>query len=77
MEKLEEDKGLQMEESSKGKIKGSISWKYYSAGAHWSVLFVLASLFVFVQMFTSGADYWVSVWYGFGNMLISCTFNDK
>lgn len=58
----EKDEGLQMEDSSKGKVKGSVSWSYFTAGAHWFILIILASSFLIVQMFASGADYWVSVW---------------
>lgn len=58
----EKDGGLQMEETSKGKVKGSIPWNYFKAGAHWSVLIILALSFLFVQLIASGADYWVSVW---------------
>lgn len=58
----EKDEGLQMEESSKGKVKGSVTWSYFNVGAHWSVLILLVSLFIIVQVFVSGADYWVSVW---------------
>lgn len=58
----EKDEGLQMEETSKGKVKGSIPWNYFKAGAHWSVLIILALSFLLVQLIASGADYWVSVW---------------
>lgn len=54
--------GVQMEETSKGKVKGSISAEYFRAGANWFVLCILAISFVFVQILASGADYWVSVW---------------
>lgn len=56
------DEGVQLEATSKGKVKGSISVNYFRAGAHWSVLFVVAFAFVFVQILASGCDYWVSVW---------------
>ncbi|XP_055319307.1 ATP-binding cassette subfamily C member 4-like [Sitodiplosis mosellana] len=56
------DEGVQMEESSKGKVKGSVSASYFKAGANCLVLFVLGFSFVFVQILGSGADYWVSVW---------------
>lgn len=59
----EKDEGLKMEETSKGKVKGSIAWNYFSAGAHWMVLITLAFSFIIVQAFVSGADYWVFVWY--------------
>lgn len=58
----QKDEGIQMEESSKGKVKGSVSASYFKAGAHWSVLCVLGFSFIFVQILASGADYWVSVW---------------
>lgn len=58
----EEDEGVQLEATSKGKVKGSITGHYFRAGAHWSVLFVLAFSFVFVQIVASGCDYWVTVW---------------
>lgn len=51
-----------MEESSKGKVKGSIAGNYFKAGAHWSILFIIGSLYIIVQVLASGADYWVSVW---------------
>ncbi|XP_037037714.1 multidrug resistance-associated protein 4-like isoform X1 [Bradysia coprophila] len=56
------DEGLQMEETSKGKVKGSVAWNYFSAGGHWMILIVLALSFLIVQVFVSGADYWVFVW---------------
>lgn len=54
--------GVAMEASSKGKVKGIIAAHYFQAGAHWSVLFVLALSFLVVQLLASGADYWVSIW---------------
>lgn len=62
MEDEDIDEGIQMEESSRGKVKGSISAAYFKAGAHWTALFVLAFSFIFVQVLASAADYWVSVW---------------
>lgn len=56
------DEGLQLEASSKGKVKGSLSLHYFRAGANWSILLGLACLFVFVQFLASAVDYWVSVW---------------
>lgn len=56
------DKGVEMEETSKGKVKGSVSLSYFTSGAHWSVVLLLATSFIIVQMLASGADYWVSVW---------------
>lgn len=57
----EVDEGVQLEESSKGKVK-NVSANYFLAGAHWTVLFFLVCLFLIVQVLASGADYWVSVW---------------
>ncbi|XP_031636272.1 multidrug resistance-associated protein 4-like [Contarinia nasturtii] len=57
-----QDKGVQMEETSKGKVKGSVAAHYFKAGAHWSILFFLGLLFLIVQILASGADYWVSIW---------------
>lgn len=54
--------GLQLEESSKGKVKGSIALNYFRAGSHWSILVVLGILFLVVQLLASAADYWVSIW---------------
>ena len=54
--------GLQLEESSKGKVKGSIALNYFRAGSHWSILIVLGILFLVVQLLASAADYWVSIW---------------
>lgn len=59
---VEKDKGVQMEESSRGKVKGSVSLGYFKAGAHWPMLLLLAGALIFVQMIASGLDYWVSVW---------------
>lgn len=55
-------KGVQMEDSSRGKVKGSISTNYFTAGANWFVLFLLMSAFVVAQLVASGADFWVSIW---------------
>lgn len=57
------DEGIQMEKTSKGNVKGSVSVSYFNAGAHWSILLVLGVSFLIVQILASGSDYWVSVWY--------------
>lgn len=57
------DKGVPMEAISKGKVKGSLLWNYFSSGAHWSVLLILFSSVVFVQFLASTTDYFVSIWY--------------
>lgn len=56
------NEGVQMEDSSIGKVKGSISINYFTAGANWFVLFLLLSAFVVAQLVASGADFWVSIW---------------
>lgn len=61
-ESIKKDEGVQLEASSKGKVKGSLSLQYFRAGGSWSTLFGLASLFIFVQFLASAVDYWVSVW---------------
>lgn len=58
----EKDQGVGMEESSKGKVKGSISAAYFRAGANWFGLSLLLIFFVISQILASAADYWVSVW---------------
>lgn len=57
------DAGLEMEKSSKGKVEGSVSWTYFTAGAHPCLLIFMALLFLFVQTFVSGTDYWISMWW--------------
>lgn len=54
--------GIEMEASSEGKVKGSVSLHYFRAGAHWSILVVVGILFLGVQILASAADYWVSIW---------------
>lgn len=54
--------GVGMEESSAGKVKGSIAMKYFNAGGNWfMVSLVLISLLI-SQCVASIVDYWVSVW---------------
>lgn len=60
---VKKDEGVQLEASSKGKVKGSLSLQYFRAGANWPKLLGMAFLFVFVQFLASAVDYWVSVWY--------------
>lgn len=57
---LEPEQTMQMENSSKGKVKGSNGMNYFKAGAHWAVLAPLVVLFFIVQLCASSADYWVS-----------------
>lgn len=58
----ERDEGVQMEASSKGKVKGSVPLNYFKSSAHWSILIILLISFGFVQFLASAADYWVSLW---------------
>lgn len=57
------DRGVQMEASSKGKVKGSLTLNYFRAAANWPVFLMLLFSFIFVQLLASANDYWVSVWY--------------
>lgn len=54
--------GLQMEESSKGKIKGSVPLRYFQSGSHWLVLVLLAIIFPVADIIASSSDYWMSIW---------------
>lgn len=51
-----------LEQSSKGKVKGSLFGNYLKAGAHPIFLFVILLLFCLTQFAASAADYWVSYW---------------
>lgn len=52
----------QMEASSKGQVKGSVSGTYFTSGANFVVLAIILVLFTLTQVLASGADYWVSFW---------------
>lgn len=58
----EKDDDFQMEESSKGKVKGFIPLRYFLSGTHWFVLILLAITFPIVEIIASSSDYWLSVW---------------
>lgn len=60
-DEVEEVKAVQ-EDSSKGKVKGSLSINYLRAGGN--IIFVICVLFLFLlaQLFASGTDYFVSMW---------------
>lgn len=58
----DENADLQMEESSKGKVKGSVVLRYVLAGTNWCVLIFLAIAFLIVEICASGSDYWLSIW---------------
>lgn len=62
MNVTEFDEGIQLEDSSKGKVKGSLIMSYFRAGGNWLVLCILIFLFVFAQFLASAVDYWVSYW---------------
>ena len=55
-------KVVEMEASSKGKIKESILVSYCAAGAGCSVWLLLGILIVIVNLLASAVDYWVSIW---------------
>ncbi|XP_037925199.1 multidrug resistance-associated protein 4-like isoform X2 [Hermetia illucens] len=50
----------QMEATSKGVVKGSISWNYIKAGGSIVLPFVVVVLYALTQMFASFTDWWVS-----------------
>lgn len=58
----EKEQGIGLEESSKGKVKGSVTVNYFRAGANWFGLSLLLIFFIISQILASAADYWVSVW---------------
>lgn len=58
----EEVTGVELEASSKGKVKGSKLVNYFVAGAHWSVLTLLLLSFLLTQIIVSVADIWISIW---------------
>lgn len=64
------DEGIELEATSKGKVKGSLLLSYFRAGADWPVLCLVIFLFVFVQFLASAVDYWVSYW----QVLCICVF---
>ncbi|XP_072393687.1 LOW QUALITY PROTEIN: probable multidrug resistance-associated protein lethal(2)03659 [Diabrotica undecimpunctata] len=54
-------KNLQ-EQSSKGKVGGSLLLKYILAGSNVLAVLILVILFLGTQLAASGVDYWVSYW---------------
>lgn len=58
----EKEQGIGLEESSKGKVKGSVTANYFRAGANWFGLSLLLVFFIVSQLCASAADYWVSIW---------------
>lgn len=61
-EKAEEGPRRELEQTSKGTVKGSVSKSYFLAGGHPFVLFVIFILFILTQLVASGADFWVAFW---------------
>lgn len=57
-----ENNDVQLEESSKGKFKESVSLAYFKAGAHWFMIAILVIFFPITEIIASASDYWVSVW---------------
>lgn len=57
-----EEEGIGLEESSKGKVKGSVTASYFRAGANWFGISLVFIFFIISQVLASAADYWVSVW---------------
>lgn len=50
------------EDSSKGKIHGSIFWKYLFAGGNFCFVTIVLILYALAQVMASGVDYFVSFW---------------
>lgn len=61
--KEEIEKIHDLEDSTKGKIKGSLLMHYFRSAEQPVVLFTLFILFIIAQSLASGADYWVAYWY--------------
>ncbi|CAH1104964.1 unnamed protein product [Psylliodes chrysocephalus] len=61
----EEEEEIQVntqEESSKGKVHGSLLFKYISAGSGVCVAMIIVFLFIATQLGVSSVDYWISYW---------------
>lgn len=50
------------EQSSKGKVHGSLSLQYLLGGGNLLFVTIVIFLYLFAQIAASGADYWVSYW---------------
>lgn len=50
------------EASSRGKVHGSLFWKYLSAGGNICFVLIVLILYVITQITASGVDYFVSFW---------------
>lgn len=64
VEEKQEDTQVQdlQEKSSKGKVHGSLLYKYISAGAGVCVTLIIGFLFIATQLGVSSVDYWISYW---------------
>lgn len=58
-----DDKMHDLEDSSKGKVKGSLLMHYFNSAEKPVAFCVLIVLFLLAQALASGADYWVANWY--------------
>lgn len=61
-EKVKEEPKANVEESSKGKVQGSLFGNYLKSGSNPFVLSIILSLFVLTQAAASMIDWWVSYW---------------
>ncbi|CAO1401294.1 unnamed protein product [Diamesa serratosioi] len=62
IEEKEQQKEINVELMSKGKVQGNVSMNYLRAGANSAVLLLSVFLFLFTQVLASMSDYWVSFW---------------
>lgn len=64
LEKAEEESNLlqKIEETSAGKVEGSLLWNYLSSAQRPILLVFLCAAFVCAQILASSADIWVSYW---------------
>lgn len=56
------DLDIQKEASSKGIVKGNMTFNYFKSGINLSQIFILALSFLFVQLIASSIDYFLSIW---------------
>ena len=52
-----------MELSSKGTVKGSLSFKYFCSGSNICYVLFVFLLYIAAQVAASLVDFWVSFWY--------------
>lgn len=53
---------MQLEQTSKGQVTGSVFLKYFQSGANFFVIFLIFLLFLLTQVAASLSDFWVSFW---------------